>query len=172
MISAASIRTGYGCPSACCWPSRKCSCRAFTLLWLAIAAILTGILTYTLDLSLTMQVIDFAIISLILVFSVKRFLKDSPIISSDPLLNNRGGRLIGQTATVTDAFVSGEGRVHQGDSDWSARGPDMAVGERVRITALEGTVLRVEPLNLIEASDAAEAKAEALAPDRPDAAKD
>ena len=120
------------------------------LLWLALAALATGVLTYMLDLSLTMQVIDFAFLSLIIVFSVKRFLKDSPIVSSDPLLNNRGGRLIGQTAVVTAPITHGEGRVHQGDSDWTARGPDMDVGERVRITAVEGTILRVEPLNLLE----------------------
>lgn len=126
------------------------------LLWLAIAAIITGLLTYGFDLSLPMQVINFSFISLILVFSVKRFLKDSPIVSSDPLLNNRGGRLIGQSAIVSTPFLSGEGRVRQGDSDWNARGPDMDVGERVRIVAVEGTVLRVEPLNLIEAPLASE----------------
>lgn len=119
------------------------------LLWIAIAAILTGFLTYALDLSVPMQVVDFAFLSLIIVYSVKRFLRDSPIISSDPLLNNRTGRLVGQTGSVTQAIEHGSGRIHLGDSDWSVRGPDLAIGERVRVVGSEGTVLLVEPLALI-----------------------
>ena len=38
-------------------------------------------------------------------------LTDKPIESSDPLMNNRAGRLVGQTALVTKAIEGGEGRV-------------------------------------------------------------
>ena len=36
-----------------------------------------------------------------------------------------------------------------GDSEWIARGPSVAAGERVRISGSEGAVLLVEPLNLL-----------------------
>lgn len=123
------------------------------LLWLALAALATGFLTFALDLSLVFQVINFAVIALILVFSVKRMLRDAPIVSSDPLLNNRGARLIGQSAVVTTPVVGGEGRVRLGDSEWTARGPDLKAGERVRIVRVEGTVLRVEPFQSIEGDE-------------------
>ncbi|WP_379548872.1 NfeD family protein [Qipengyuania sp. DSG2-2] len=116
------------------------------LIWLAMAALATGLLTFMFDLGPVMQVVQFVTVALITVFSAKRILRDRPIVSSDPLLNNRMGRLVGETATVTVAISHGSGRIHVGDSDWSARGPDLSVGERVRITGNDGSVLLVEPL--------------------------
>jgi len=119
------------------------------LIWLAVAAIITGVLTLTLDLSLPVQVIDFVFLSLIIAFSAKRFLRDRPIESSDPLMNRRGARLIGETALVVQAIEHGSGRVKLGDSEWIARGPSVAAGERVRISGSEGAILLVEPMGLL-----------------------
>jgi len=119
------------------------------LIWLALAAIITGVLTLVLDLSVPAQVIDFVFLSLIIAFSAKRFLRDKPIVSADPLLNRRGARLVGETAIVVQAIEHGSGRVKLGDSEWIARGPDMATGERVRVNGSEGAVLLVEPMNLL-----------------------
>ena len=116
------------------------------LIWLAVAAILTGLLTLGLDLSLPMQIVDFVFLALIAVFSARRFLRDKPIVSTDPLLNQRGAQLVGETAVVTEPIEEGSGRVRLGDSEWIARGPDMAPGTRVRITGNKGVVLLVEPL--------------------------
>ena len=119
------------------------------LIWLALAAIVTGVLTLTLDLSLPVQVVDFVFLSLIIAFSAKRFLREKPIESADPLMNRRGARLVGETALVVHAIEHGSGRVKLGDSEWIARGPDAAAGERVRISGSEGAVLLVEPMNLL-----------------------
>lgn len=119
------------------------------LIWLAVAAIITGVLTLTLDLSLPFQVVDFVFLSLIIAFSAKRFLRDKPIESSDPLMNRRGARLVGETALVVQAIEHGSGRVKLGDSEWIARGPNVAAGERVRVSGSEGAILLVEPLNLL-----------------------
>ncbi len=119
------------------------------LIWLAVAAIVTGVITYGLDLSLPMQVIDFVSLSMILAFSARRFLRDRPIESSDPLMNRRGARLVGETATVVQAIEHGSGRVKLGDSEWIARGPNVAAGERVRVSGSEGAILLVEPLALL-----------------------
>ena len=123
------------------------------LIWLAIAAILTGILTFGLDLGLPSQVIIFVSLSLIAAFSAKRFLRDSPIVSSDPLLNQRGSRLVGETGVLTLAIDGGTGRVKHGDSEWLARGPDMEAGTRVRITGSDGAILLVEPVNLLGSNE-------------------
>ena len=119
------------------------------LIWLAIAAIVTGVLTGLLHLSLPVQVIDFVFLSLIAVFSARRWLRDSPIVSQDPLMNRRGARMVGETALVVQAIEHGSGRVHIGDSEWNVRGPDVAAGERVRITGSDGATLLVEPIALL-----------------------
>ena len=119
------------------------------LIWLAAAAIVVGVLTAALDLSLPMQVIDFVFLSLIFAFSARRFLRDKPIESADPLMNQRGARLVGETALVVQAIEHGSGRVKLGDSEWIARGPDVAAGECVRVSGSEGAILLVEPLNLL-----------------------
>jgi len=119
------------------------------LIWLAVAAIVTGVLTFGLDLALPSQIVIFVSASLIAAFSARRFLKDSPIESSDPLLNRRGTRLVGDTAVVTQAFDGGSGRIRHGDSEWLAKGPDLAVGTRVRITGSEGAILIVEPAAML-----------------------
>lgn len=119
------------------------------LIWLAVAAIMTGVLTLLLDLSVPMQIVDFVFLALIAAFSARRFLRDRPIISSDPLLNRRGAQLVGEIAVVTQPIEDGSGRVKLGDSEWIARGPDMAAGTRVRITATKGVILMVEPLAVL-----------------------
>lgn len=120
------------------------------LIWLALAALITGVLTFVLDLGLAVQVINFIFLSLIAAFSAKRWLRDRPLASADPLMNDRQGRMIGQTAVVTQALEGGSGRVRYGDGEWSARGPDLAVGVRVRITGTDGTRLIVEPAALLD----------------------
>ena len=119
------------------------------LIWLGIAAIITGLLTGLLHLSLPVQVIDFVFLSLICAYSARRFLTDSPITSVDPLMNRRMARMVGATAVVVQAIEDGRGRVHLGDSEWNVRGPDLAVGERVRITGSDGGTLLVEPIALL-----------------------
>ncbi len=136
------------------------------LIWLAVAALITGALTFGLGLGLPAQVIVFASLALISAFSARRFLRDSPIVSSDPLMNQRGSRMIGQIAIITQAFDGGTGRVKFGDSEWLARGPDGIEGDKVRVTGSEGAILLVEPVNMLppaegETSADAEAQPEA-----------
>jgi len=132
------------------------------LIWLAVAALITGALTFGIGIGVPAQVIIFVSLALISVFSARRFLRDSPIVSSDPLMNHRGSRMVGQTAVITQAFDGGTGRVKFGDSEWLARGPDAAAGDKVRITGSEGTILLVEPINLLPpADDEAPAETEA-----------
>ena len=128
------------------------------MIWLAVAAIVTGVLALAFDVSLPAQIVYFAFLSLIIAFSAKRFLGERPIESSDPLMNRRGARLVGETAVVVQAIEHGSGRVKLGDSEWIAHGPNVAVGERVRVSGSDGTILLVEPLRLLPDEDAAPAE--------------
>ena len=124
------------------------------LIWLAAAALVIAAITFVSGPPLAIQVIAFVSLALVFAFSAKRWLRDRPIESTDPLLNNRGGRLVGESALVTAAIESGSGRVRVGDSEWIARGPDVAAGKRVRITGSNGAELLVEPLALLEGETA------------------
>ena len=119
------------------------------LIWLAVAALVTGALTFVFDFGVPLQVVDFVFLSLIAVFTARRMFGESPIASDDPLMNNRMGRLVGQTGTVAVAIEHGEGRVGHGDSQWPARGPELEAGARVRITGWDGGTLIVERLTLL-----------------------
>ncbi|WP_294133547.1 NfeD family protein [Sphingobium sp.] len=114
------------------------------LIWIAIAAAITGLTALALPIGLPLQLLIFAALSIAAVWAGRRWYTDHPVASTDPLLNDRTARLIGQTVTVVEAITGGEGRVKVGDSVWSAVGADAEVGARVRVIAAEGTVLRVE----------------------------
>jgi inner membrane protein len=117
----------------------------FFLMWLGLAAILVGLLTWLLPgMIVPMQVALFAIFSILTVYAGKKFLKDNPIQSDDPKLNDRGARLTGEIVTVVEAIADGRGRVKVGDTEWSARGADALAGARVRVTGADGAVLLVE----------------------------
>jgi len=117
------------------------------LIWLAGAAILTGLLTWVAPIGVPLQVVIFAVLAIVGVFSGKRYLRSNPVVSADPLMNDRGGRLVGEVVVVTHAIVEGSGRVKQGDSEWLARGPDAEPGTRMRVAGHDGVVLVVEHLH-------------------------
>lgn len=116
----------------------------FFLIWLAGAAIATGLITTILPISFPVQLALFAVFSIALVYVGRRWFRTNPIESDDPLLNDRGGRMVGEVATVTEAIEGGAGRVKLGDSVWTANGPDTPVGARVRIVGVSGNHLKVE----------------------------
>jgi membrane protein implicated in regulation of membrane protease activity len=116
----------------------------FFLMWLGLAALIVGGLDYFLPITVAYQVAMFAILSVLTVFAGKKFLKDNPIETEDAKLNDRGARLTGEIVTVVEAIINGHGRVKVGDSIWSARGVDAAIGSRLRVTGADGTVLLVE----------------------------
>ena len=117
----------------------------FFLMWLGLAAIIVGLLSWLVPgMIIPMQVALFAVLSVLTVYAGKRFLKDNPIESDDPALNDKGARLTGEIVTVVEAIENGRGRVRVGDSDWNARGPDAAAGSKVRVTGNAGADLLVE----------------------------
>jgi membrane protein implicated in regulation of membrane protease activity len=116
----------------------------FFLMWLGLAALIVGGLDYFLPITVAYQVAMFATLSVLTVFAGKKFLQDNPIETEDAKLNDRGARLTGEIVTVVEAITNGNGRVKVGDSVWSARGVDAAIGTRVRVIGADGAVLLVE----------------------------
>jgi len=119
----------------------------YFMIWLAAAALLTGVAAAVLPLSGALQVGLFVVLAALALALGRRWLARNPIESADPLLNDRGGQMVGQTAVVTHAIDGGSGRVRLGDSEWLVRGPDAQPGTRMRVSGHEGTVLIVEHIN-------------------------
>ena len=116
------------------------------LIWVAAAAALTGVVAALLPLGLPFQFILFALFAGGSVLAGRHQYERNIVPSTDPLLNDRIARLIGQTVVVETAIEGGSGRVRVGDGVWNARGPDLPAGARVRVTGGQGTCLTVEPV--------------------------
>jgi membrane protein implicated in regulation of membrane protease activity len=117
----------------------------FFLMFIGAAGIATGLLSLLLPIGLALQLALFAVLAVAIVrIGGRRAYSFKYEHSSDPFLNNRVARLLGQVVVVVEAVDANQGRVRVGDSVWSARGGPAAVGERVRIVDIEGNCLKVE----------------------------
>lgn len=114
------------------------------LVFLAVAAAVTGVALIALPaLPPAAQFGAFAVWSMVTVAIGRRWYRDYPVATSDPLLNDRAARMIGAVVIVEDPIEHGRGRVRIGDGTWPARGPDTPVGAQVRIVAVEGGMVTV-----------------------------
>lgn len=115
------------------------------LLWLGLAALLTGLLLLIVpDLSGDGQLIAFAISSVGLIYSQYIWLKRNPIATDHPMLNRRGQQYVGRVFTLTSPIVNGEGKIQVDDSTWKIRGADCEMGVKIIVVDVDGTVLLVE----------------------------
>jgi len=116
----------------------------FFLIWIGAAAIVTGVLAWVLPLGIPLQLGIFAVLAIVALYGGRRWLKANPITTTDPNLNQRGHRLIGEVLTVTQAIEDGRGRAKVGDGEWPVHGPDAAEGTKVRVVSADRGVLVVE----------------------------
>ena len=117
------------------------------LIWIAMAAGITGVFTWLTGVGPALQFLIFAVASGVMAWAGRRWYLQNPVASSDPLLNDRTARLIGQTVIVVEPIAHGRGRVKVGDSVWPAAGPDAPEGAAVRVTGFKDGVLVVENLS-------------------------
>lgn len=114
------------------------------LVWLGLAALITGALTYLVDVSWQAQVLAFAALAVVAVL-VGRKVTPSPDKASDrPFLNRRAEGYVGRVFTLDEPIISGLGRVRIDDTVWRVTGPDTAAGHDVKVVAADGAVLKVE----------------------------
>ncbi len=120
------------------------------LLWLGIAAIVTGLLSFLLWEAgfwvWQVQILAFLVLSIVSVIVGRRIFPTTGTADTDqPLLNQREMQLVGRTATLEEPIVEGRGRIRLGDTLWRVNGPDLPVGTRVRVVAATSGELAVEP---------------------------
>jgi len=116
-------------------------------LWMAEAAAITGALLWLFPgLEFAYQVMAFSLIALVSIVVFRKFLKHHPIVSDQPLLNQRTAQYIGRSFTLEQPIVNGQGKIRIDDGSWKIQGEDSPSGTRVRVIAADGVVLKVEKL--------------------------
>jgi membrane protein implicated in regulation of membrane protease activity len=113
------------------------------LLWLGLAAILTGLIDGWAALSWQIATLTFAGLSIASVL-VGRSVNGLTPRGEAATLNRRGEGLTGRVFTLEAPIVAGEGRVRIDDSSWRVLGPDARAGAQVRVTRVDGATLIVE----------------------------
>ena len=113
------------------------------LIWLGAAALVTGLVALGASLSLPAEFGCFALLATVSVLAGRAVMARMPILSDDPLLNERTARLVGRKVVVAEAIAGGEGRVRVGDGIWPANGPDAPVGTVVEVIGADGARLIV-----------------------------
>ncbi len=114
------------------------------LLWFGVAAAVVGLLTMVFDVPVLWQAILFGLAAIASVLIGHKLFPYSTNVSDRSSLNLRGQQYVGRTFTLEQPIIEGRGKLKVGDSLWSAEGPDLAAGARVRVTGVKGTVLVVE----------------------------
>ena len=117
------------------------------VLWLGVAAILVGLISFVIDWSWQEQGVGFAILSvasLIMWWRLIRRGRTDEEGSDQPFLNRRAQGFVGRVFTLEKPIVDGVGTVRIGDTIWRVTGPDCAAGNRIRIARADGATLFVE----------------------------
>jgi membrane protein implicated in regulation of membrane protease activity len=114
------------------------------MLWLGLAALAVGLLSFAIDWSWQWQLVTFSLLSLALVPVWRQFAPKVERPTDSPLLNRRAESYVGRIFTLENPIVDGVGRVRIEDTIWRVTGPDCAAGSRVRVVRAEGADLFVE----------------------------
>lgn len=115
-------------------------------IWMGIAAGLVGLaLLLVPDMTWQIQLLIFAMLSMLSILVWHLFLRDRfPRSLPHRVLNRRGASYVGRTFTLREPITDGTGLLHVDDSRWKIEGDDMPAGTKVKVTAIDGTVLKVE----------------------------
>lgn len=116
----------------------------FFLLFIGVAAMVTGLFVLLFGFGLAPALALFAIYTALAVYLGRKVYANRPVAASAKHLNDRSGALVGRSAMAVGAIDAHGGRVRLGDGEWSARGGPAAPGERVQIIGVEGNCLIVE----------------------------
>ncbi|WAC63114.1 NfeD family protein [Pseudoxanthomonas sp. SL93] len=115
------------------------------MLWMGFAAALVFLGVLLVDgIPLLAQVAAFVVLSFISIQIYRTWFRGKARESDKPLLNRRAEQLVGKVATLDQAIMGGRGRVKIDDAFWVVDGPDLPVGTRVRVVAVDGMTLKVQ----------------------------
>jgi membrane protein implicated in regulation of membrane protease activity len=115
------------------------------MMWLGLAAVLVGIISFGITWSWQAQCVAFAVFALASVPLWRKFARKVDPGTDEPLLNRRTEAMVGSVYTLERAIVGGIGAVRIGDTIWRVSGADAPAGSRVKVIKADGADLMVEP---------------------------
>jgi inner membrane protein len=115
------------------------------LLWLGLAALVTGLLDAALGLSWQIAALLFALLCVAAVILGRLVTKSKAQPETRTgSLNQRGQSLVGRVFTLEAPIKDGEGRIRVDDSSWRVTGADRFAGAKVRVVRVDGSTLVVD----------------------------
>lgn len=117
---------------------------SFFFLWLSAAAGVTGLVVFFVPLDLIYQLVLFAVLSALAISVWRFYFKVSPAASDQPNLNRRGAQYTGRVFTLQEPIINGQGKIRVDDSTWKVESSDCPAGTRVKVTGVDGVILRAE----------------------------
>lgn len=118
----------------------------FFIFWAMAAAVLTALTWWQPELSLQIQALSFALLSVVSIslwWVISRKWQKPNGDDMAAKLNNRGRNLLGQHLVLQMPIVHGSGRVQIDDGTWTIRGEDMPAGTTVVVVNADSAVLDV-----------------------------
>jgi membrane protein implicated in regulation of membrane protease activity len=112
-------------------------------MWLALAAAAIGVIDLFVDLSWQVEIAIFAVLAVLLVLFVRPRVRFAEGEATN--LNQRMYDYVGLAYVLDEAIVNGRGKVRIDDTLWVVTGSDRDKGEWVKVKAVDGTRLIVEP---------------------------
>jgi len=116
------------------------------LWWLGISAILVGLMSLVIDLAWQVELIAFALLTLVSALAWLRLGRRVKTSIDRSFLNRRTEAFIGRVFTVEMPITNGRGTVRIDDTVWRVSGPDCPAGSRVKVARVDGPLLMVEML--------------------------
>ncbi|MEL1263564.1 NfeD family protein [Pseudoxanthomonas putridarboris] len=115
------------------------------MLWMgfAAAAVFLGVLLVD-GIPVLAQVAAFVVLSFVSIQIYRTWFRGRARQSDRPLLNRRAEQLVGTVAALDQPIAGGRGRVKIDDAFWVVEGPDLPLGTRVRVVAVDGMTLKVQ----------------------------
>lgn len=115
------------------------------LLWIGGAAGVVGVIALVFDIGLVTELVLFGALAVLAWFLSRLLARRDPDDTQSGTLNRRGEQYLGQVLTLEEAIVNGYGRARVADGIWRVAGAtDLPQGSRVRVTGVDGAILRVE----------------------------
>ena len=117
-------------------------------LWMGVSALVLGVVSWLIPtMDWEMQLMLFAVLSLASIVGWRLWQRKHPDETDQPMLNRRGEQYIDRVFTLETAIENGFGKVRVADTHWRVKGTDMPVGTKVKVTGVDGVVLRVETVD-------------------------
>ena len=115
-------------------------------IWLAAAAALTGLSALFIPgMGWQIEALIFAVLAVASIVFWRSYIKRNGN-KDDPAstLNRRGEQMIGRTAVLSEPIQNGRGKAKIDDTMWRVEGSDLPAGTQIKVTGVNGAILKVE----------------------------